>query len=123
VPRVFVYGSLRRGQANHALLQGAACAGTALTLPRYTLVDLGPYPALLEGGTTAVEGELYDVTQETLALLDQLEEHPDVYRRGPVALSGGQAAEAYFLQPQRRQGAPAIPAGRWPPPSTDKERS
>lgn len=111
--RLFVYGSLMRGQANHDLLAGSRFIGPARTLPRYTLVDLGPYPGLLAGGTAAVAGELYAVDAPTLARLDQFEEHPHVYERRPIALASGEPAEAYLLRPHLRQGAPEIRSGRW----------
>ena len=38
--------------------RGARLVATARTAPRYTLVDLGPYPALVEDGDTAVFGEV-----------------------------------------------------------------
>jgi gamma-glutamylcyclotransferase (GGCT)/AIG2-like uncharacterized protein YtfP len=112
--RLFVYGSLLHGQANHGLLAGSRFLGTAQTLPRYTLVDLGAYPGVLVGGMTAVAGELYEVDARTLALLDRLEEHPHVFERGPIALASGEPAEAYLLRPQLRRGAPEIRSGRWP---------
>jgi gamma-glutamylcyclotransferase (GGCT)/AIG2-like uncharacterized protein YtfP len=57
--RLFVYGSLLFGEIHNARLGGSRLLGEARTEPRYTLVDLGPYPALLDEGTTSVSGELY----------------------------------------------------------------
>ncbi len=113
--RIFVYGSLMQGQSNHGLLAGSRSGGPARTLPRYTLLDLGEFPGLLAGGTTAVSGEVYEVSAAVLAELDRLEEHPNVYERLPVALASGEPAQAYLLQPRRRRGAPEIGSGRWPP--------
>ena len=55
--RVFVYGTLLTGESNHAWLKGASCLGRWTTPPRFTLIDLGPYPVLSAGGRTAVTGE------------------------------------------------------------------
>lgn len=110
---LFVYGSLLRGEDNHAELSGARFVAEARTAARYTLVDLGPYPALVEGGSAAIEGELYEVGAELLAALDAFEGHPDEYLRSPVALDGGAAAEAYLLPPARAAGFPAVASGRW----------
>ncbi|MEZ4299723.1 MAG: gamma-glutamylcyclotransferase family protein, partial [Polyangiaceae bacterium] len=67
---LFVYGSLLRGEDNHAVLAGARFVATARTAPRYTLVDLGPYPALVPGGETEVSGELFEVGPALLTELD-----------------------------------------------------
>lgn len=94
--RVFVYGTLLRGEASHALLEGARFVGEAITAPRYTLHDLGDYPGLVEGGATAVEGEVWSVGEELLARLDDFEGHPELFRRAPIALAGARDVVAYF---------------------------
>jgi gamma-glutamylcyclotransferase (GGCT)/AIG2-like uncharacterized protein YtfP len=66
------------------------------TAPEYRLVDLGPYPALCEGGGTAVLGEVYAVDDATLAALDALEGHPNWYRRTRVTLADERAAELFL---------------------------
>ena len=47
--------------------------GHAKTLPEYTLSCTDDYPTLLEGGTTAVSGEVYDVLPHTLSQIDFFE--------------------------------------------------
>jgi gamma-glutamylaminecyclotransferase len=108
---LFVYGTLMAGEANAAELGGARFLGRARTTASYTLYDLGPYPGLVAGGSTAVDGELYDVPEERVPALDAFEEHPDVYRRAPIALADGRAAVAYLLV--RRPAAPSILGGDW----------
>jgi gamma-glutamylcyclotransferase (GGCT)/AIG2-like uncharacterized protein YtfP len=63
---------------------------------RRCLAALDEYPALVEGGEGAVEGELYRVNEAELAALDRFEDVPDPYRRRAVELEGGIRAEAYF---------------------------
>lgn len=72
--RVFVYGSLKRGLENHALLGTAVFAGKAATAAPFRMMD-GPYPVLREsgGGGLRVSGELYEVDDRTLEALDDLE--------------------------------------------------
>lgn len=111
--RVFVYGTLLPGEGNHELLRGARRVGPARTLPRYRLHDLGAYPALVAGGATAVVGEVWEVDDVTLAALDRLEDHPDYYRREPVALDGEAPAEGYLLPVAHVAGTPVIHAGDW----------
>jgi gamma-glutamylcyclotransferase (GGCT)/AIG2-like uncharacterized protein YtfP len=64
--RLFVYGTLRRGEANHHRLAQATFLGEARTRPEFRLVDLGRFPGLLPGGSTAVVGEVYDVPEEDI---------------------------------------------------------
>lgn len=111
--RIFVYGTLLAGEANHGELRGARRCGAGRTAARYTLYDLGGYPGLVAGGTTAIVGEIYDVDAATLARLDLLEEHPTLYVRAPIALADGGDAETY-LYPRARVGeAPPIASGDW----------
>jgi gamma-glutamylaminecyclotransferase len=79
--RVFVYGTLLRGQVNHHRLGGAVCLGPHRTAPAFTLYNLGTYPGLVRGGVTAVIGEVYRVDGATLRRLDALEEYPRLYGR------------------------------------------
>src|SRR5437899_576229 len=59
--KVFVYGSLLSGEDHHHRLSRSPALGSCRTEPTYTLVDLGAYPGLLEGGMTSVHGEVYEV--------------------------------------------------------------
>jgi gamma-glutamylcyclotransferase (GGCT)/AIG2-like uncharacterized protein YtfP len=110
---LFVYGSLITGEKHAGQLAGARCLGQARTVPAYTLVDLGEYPALVEDGATAIAGELYEVDEVTLRRLDAFEGHPDEYRRAPVRLDGRAHAEAYFYPSARTAGLPTIAGGDW----------
>jgi gamma-glutamylcyclotransferase (GGCT)/AIG2-like uncharacterized protein YtfP len=109
---LFVYGTLLVGEPNHSRLGGCKPLSSAVSEPRYTLVDLGPYPALLQGGNTAIAGELYDVD---VALLDELDafEDPLDFRRLPIALQAGGPAEAYFFVRSSLLKEPRIPRGDW----------
>ncbi len=85
---LFVYGTLKRGGRNHRRLAGCEFVGNAVTVPRYALVDLGPYPGLVTG-ELAVRGELWAVPADRLPALDAFEGVPDLYTRGPVTLADG----------------------------------
>lgn len=72
--RLFVYGSLKRGERHHGELAGARFLGPAETLPGYTLVSLGQYSALVaEPGAGSVAGELYELPEARFLALDELE--------------------------------------------------
>jgi gamma-glutamylaminecyclotransferase len=111
--RVFVYGTLMRGEAHHALLARQEFLGPALTEPIFELIDLGPYPALVPDGHTAVCGELYRVDRDLLPALDELEGHPGYYRRISIFTADGREAIAYVLESGRVGGRPRIPSGDW----------
>lgn len=111
--RVFVYGTLLRHEPNHRLLLGARFVRAARTLPRFELVDLGDYPALVEGGGTAVHGEVYEVDDGCLAGLDALEEVPLLYERREIELSSGDRAQAYLMPRAAARGRPRIASGSW----------
>jgi gamma-glutamylcyclotransferase (GGCT)/AIG2-like uncharacterized protein YtfP len=92
---LFVYGSLKRGERHHAELRGAAFMGKARTVEGYGLEAIGEYSALVErpGWVGSVSGELFEVDEPLLRLLDQFE--GDDYRRGVVRLaSAGDAGDA-----------------------------
>ncbi len=110
---VFVYGTLLSGEVNHRLIEHARFLGEALTPPEFELADLGPYPALVPGGVTAVRGELYALTPALLRVIDRLEGHPDFYRRVSIAVADGRHSETYILESGQAQGYPRITSGDW----------
>lgn len=102
--RVFVYGTLKRGFDNHALLEDSKFIGKAKTLHPYPMICKYPsFPYLIdaEGEGFCVEGEAYEVTHRTMIGLDELEGYPDHYTRREieVVLEDGAVIEAvaYFL--------------------------
>lgn len=111
---LFVYGTLKRGQRNHFLMREARFLGEAVTAPLYTLLDLGSFPGMIPGGTTAVHGELYEVGPELLARLDRHEGVPRFYVRVLIPLTDGIFAESYFLVNQERIRDGVIIQNYWP---------
>ncbi len=67
----FVYGTLLKGEGNHRCLEGenVEYCGKFETEPKYTMSNLGGFPAVHIGGDTSIKGELYKTT------------NPDVIRR------------------------------------------
>ncbi len=97
---VFVYGTLKRGQRNHSLLQDQEFLGQARTLPRYRLYDCGRNPALVHDpvGGVAVLGEVWKVSDEVLRQMDAYEGAPELYSRRVILLEGlDKSVAAYFF--------------------------
>jgi gamma-glutamylaminecyclotransferase len=125
---VFVYGTLMKGRANHAVLArlGARFIAAAETVEPRVLVDLGPYPAMLASPTrpraaTRVSGELWEVDETKLAELDAFEGCPTLFRRERVALVLGERdgpqveAFVYVYAKRKPAGARVLVSGRYEP--------
>ncbi len=113
VHRVFVYGTLLRGEPNHGLLACGQWLGTARTRPEFELVDLGYFPAMIAQGETAVCGEVYAIDEATLRRLDRLEGHPRFYMRTTIQLELGPEVQTYLLPADQAQGKRRILSGNW----------
>ncbi|KAL1501029.1 hypothetical protein ABEB36_006434 [Hypothenemus hampei] len=87
--RVFVYGTLKRSEPNHGLLESnpnqAKFLFEAQTKEKFPLIIGTQYniPFLLyaPGKGFNVKGEVYEVDDQVLHNLDQLEDHPNFYIR------------------------------------------
>jgi len=128
MPLVFVYGTLMRAGANHAVLLRLGCrfVGLATTREPRVLVDLGPYPALLPSGreesaVSCVSGEVWEIDDSALRELDAFEGSPELYTRERIRLlvdpevdEGGEL-EAFVYVLARRPPAHArvITSGRY----------
>lgn len=93
--RVFVYGTLKKGQPNYFRMfndtnRTAEFLGSALTTEKYPLVIAGKYniPFLLNipDQGKRVYGEIYKVDDEMLKFLDAFESVPTMYQRTVVKL-------------------------------------
>ncbi|BES97403.1 AIG2-like family [Nesidiocoris tenuis] len=107
--KVFVYGTLKKGEPNHNWLENksngtAKFEGQGQTKLKYPLVVATKFniPFLLDAGGEGnnVQGEVYEVDEKMLSNLDILEEHPRLYvRRLEDILLNGVTLKcwAYFL--------------------------
>jgi len=108
---LFDYGSLLRGERDHDLLQGAEFLGEARTKPIYTLVDLGPYPAIFVGGNVSVVGELYRIDKKRRFAIDVRKECPVMFQRIKLELESGQIVEGYAMREEQLRGRRRIKGG------------
>ena len=110
---LFVYGTLLSGETSHALLDGAVALGPARTVAAFDLFELGPYPGLVAGGTTAIAGEVYELTVTHLAAIDVHEEVPRLFKRVMIELEDGRRADTYVLERDQVRGRRRIRSGDW----------
>ncbi|KAK3092371.1 hypothetical protein FSP39_002092 [Pinctada imbricata] len=99
--KVFVYGTLKSGQPNHHVFESVVGGiktyiGQGTTQSKYALVIASRYniPFVLDAedveNAKNIHGEVYTVDDAVLKRLDELENHPDVYKRRviPVIMDG-----------------------------------
>ncbi|WP_279401691.1 gamma-glutamylcyclotransferase [Piscibacillus salipiscarius] len=117
---VFVYGTLRRYERNHHLLEDAKLVSQqAWTKGR--LIDTGyDYPAMLLDNDDHVYGELYEVDHDVLKQIDKLEGYQgisetDHYQRTEqLVLSDlGEFKALLYYYPKEVQNTEEIPFGDW----------
>jgi len=92
--RIFVYGTLKRGGCRAHVLRGQRYLGDAATAPRYRLYDTGTFPALVEDPQgVSVRGEMWEIDDECLRVLDAVEDVPSLYERREVEIAEPLAAD------------------------------
>ena len=101
----FIYGTLKRGHGRSALLDGQHFLGEKKTAPRYRLFTTGSFPALVDAGRAnvmlpgmSIEGELWQIDDECLAVLDRVEGvAAQLFERRQIELLEHEGeVEAYF---------------------------
>ena len=101
--KLFVYGTLKRGHSRAGVLEGHRFLGKAQTRAKYRLYNCGSYPGLVKAENgIAIEGELWEVADACLAVLDEIEGvSSKLYRRERVELEAphqNDEVETYFYQ-------------------------
>lgn len=122
-PLVFVYGSLKRAEANHPQMAGCRWLGEA-QLEGLALYDLGPFPMAVptDDPGSRLHGELYAVDDEQLARLDRFEGAPRLYQRQRHHLHDGRAVWVYVGRSRQVRHVQRIRSGRWSGPARAEHR-
>lgn len=117
---IFVYGTLLRGFGNWSwALKSQTFVSTGETLPEYDMVNLGGFPGVIPGGTTAIQGEVFEVDAAHLYEIDRLEgadrQNPrnGLYRAEQITLVDGTVCWTYFFNRDHRGSWNTIPSGSW----------
>ncbi|MDY6783737.1 MAG: gamma-glutamylcyclotransferase family protein [Cyanobacteriota bacterium] len=108
---IFVYGTLLPGECNHRYLANSVFVADD-AVEDAELFDEGSYP-LLRPGTGTVYGKLYRVPKVNLAVLDELEEHPDFFYRCLMRLASDRIAWVYVGPEDYAKRFPKILGGCW----------
>src|SRR3546814_631811 len=77
---IFVYGTLKRGWGNNAIIHDQKYIGVGTTSPDFEMFSLGGYPGVIEGDKR-ISGELWEIDDAAFARCDRLEGHPNFYKR------------------------------------------
>ena len=111
---LFVYGTLKRGERNHPLLMDEKYLGDTGTSPDYLLVDLGPYPGMVEKplGGFSVQGELFEIPYKLIIELDKTEGSPFLFNLELITLADGSKAFSYLYK-QSIEGGRILSEGVW----------
>jgi len=114
--KIFVYGTLRKGQCRNSILSRCEFIGLGI-LYHFLMYDLGEYPAIIPGNGK-VKGELYIVNKEILKKLDYIEGVPFLFKREKVSIillnSEYYQLEAYaYVYCNEIQKKPLIEHGDW----------
>ena len=111
---LFVYGTLKRGERNHHALVNAHYLNESCTSPDYLLVDLGPYPGMVEKPQEvfSVQGELFEIPYKLIIELDKIEDAPFLFNLEPITLANGSKAFAYLYK-QSIAGKKILSEGMW----------
>lgn len=109
--KVFVYGTLMKGDRNADILEGQNYLGQTQTLhPQFKMIEKRSSsapgaltPGVLENGTSHIAGECYEINQATFEMLDALEELDNKYKRVQIDLLNFGQAWIYILLKQEQK--------------------
>ncbi|WP_292885854.1 gamma-glutamylcyclotransferase [Methanobrevibacter sp. UBA212] len=83
--KVFVYGTLMKGETNHDFLQNATFLDKTV-IEEYDMYNVGWYPAIIDGEGLAI-GEVYSVPVEDMTSIDSLEGEGSLYEKRCVRIT------------------------------------
>ena len=122
--RVFVYGTLKRLHYNHYLLEGpnndtTQYKGRARLVGNWRMVSMGNFPGVQyvanQENKAPIYGEVYQISEDTLAALDLLEGNGSFYTRMKVPTPYKNAWIYCLPNNPEYDARPHIPEGVWRP--------
>lgn len=98
---IFVYGTLLTEERNHYLLENSILIGNGY-IKDYFMFNVGTYPGIQKSkyNNKIILGEVYKVNDETMVLLDELEEVGCLYKKElvPVYLDNDEIVNSYVYE-------------------------
>lgn len=102
---LFVYGTLRQGMSHHHYLVTQTSIGHAISLDHFDVIHIhhpsepNGYPMATRTKSDTgkpLSGEIYDIDNETLRILDEYEDYPAFYDRRTLRfmMDSGKIVEA-----------------------------
>ena len=116
---IFVYGTLKRGNGLHGVLEKSEFVGEAITLdPVFKMFCNGSFPYVTHVGPGGyrVTGELFNVSEKVLEELDLTEGHPTHYRRSDTEFmlaDGSMVAGQLYIYSKSTATCTEITSGCW----------
>lgn len=96
--KVFVYGTLMKGNSNYESFLADADFIGEFVAKGFALYDLGSYPGIIHSEIDKVKGELYSIDSNVLSELDMLEGEGNLYIRKLISVvnDNNEVQEAYI---------------------------
>lgn len=115
--KIFVYGTLRHGQANARRFGLLEPVETDVVLDGFDMFDLGWFPGIVPGAGSVV-GDVFEIDPNTqLGPLDAYEGYPSLYTRQVVDVDDGvdtiYHGVSVYVYNNSTQGAAQVLGGNW----------
>ncbi len=114
--KIAVYGTLRQGCSNHALLEDSKLLSRERTDDQWEMFSLTGFPGIRKGNK-AITIEVYEVTDDVAKTIDRLEGYRGTnkdnwYNKVQIDTSQGKV-DIYTLERPEYDNYPIIPSGDW----------
>ena len=116
--KVFVYGTLRRGNSNHFRrldVEGSKFIGEGKTTNEFNMTaHVYPMVSRTKENNTQIIGELFEVDEEIMhGSLDRLEGHPTFFERvtTEIEMDDGTKEEAWMYFLDKNDNSEHVPSG------------
>lgn len=112
MPKLYVYGTLRRGFGLHSALKGANFIKT-VELVGFKMYDNIGFPYVVKTGSPSqkVTAELFEITDDHLKVCDEIEGHPYHYQR--IEIDEPEVGFIYTVEEKKVKGLRRIKSGDW----------
>lgn len=107
---IFVYGNERMGFPLNTYLRASTLKYSVWTTECFKMYDLGDKPAVVEGGSKEIYGEVWEVDDNTLEVLDNLYGNHVQYTRRIMTIEHVCDCWIYII---RNRPAELITSGDW----------